>query len=156
MVLLLNILTLIKTNKNNPKPIKITSLIPAFSTFLLLKSIKKYQLIFQHIKYINSIQPAVIFFSGKEITGKLFSYIIFIPFSNVTLRRSWRRDLLPQASGYRFSIFPMSVFTKVLCFFWIQLAVAVPCCMAASLMEEKPGGGGADIVTEPEFGDPPT
>jgi len=48
----------------------------------------------------------------------------------------------------------MSVFTTEHCFFCIQLAVAVPCCMAASLMEEKPGGGGADIVIEPEFGDP--
>lgn len=47
------------TNKNNAKPINIISLIPAFSIFLLLKSIMKYQLIFQYIKYINSIQAAV-------------------------------------------------------------------------------------------------
>jgi hypothetical protein len=55
------------------------------------------------------------------------------------------------------SMFPISVFTTGLCFFWIQLAVADVCCMDASLMEEKPGGGGADaIITEPEFGDPTT
>lgn len=61
-----------KKQTNNAKPINIISLIPAFSTFLLLRSIKEYQLIFQYINYINSIQAAVIFFMGRKLLENYF------------------------------------------------------------------------------------
>lgn len=63
-----------KKQTNNAKPINIIRLIPAFSTFLLLKSINKYQLIFQYIKYINSIQAAVIFLWEGNYWKTIFVY----------------------------------------------------------------------------------
>ena len=60
-----------KIQTNNAEPINIISLIPAFSIFLLLTCIKKYQLIFQYIKYINSIQAAV-FFMGRKLLENYF------------------------------------------------------------------------------------
>lgn len=63
-----------KKKTDNAKPINIISLIPAFSTFLLLKSIKIYQLIFQNMKYIKSIQAAVIFLWEGNYCKTIFLY----------------------------------------------------------------------------------
>lgn len=88
------------TNKNNPKPINITSLIPAFSTPFCLKALRNINW-YSNTSNILTVFRLLLLFYGKEITGKLFLYIIFIPFSNVTRCRSWCWDLLPQESGYR-------------------------------------------------------